>query len=371
MKIFIKTFFLLMVAVVGVSAQWNTPAPIRYVPELPPSCSPLVKNTILVVKYTDPAPGLYICSAVNAYTLVGTGDGPTGIGTFNGLSSTTQSLAIGATDTAAWSSLTSTHTLGLPITAVSGSSRTSYFPYFNGANTFATSPFSWNGTSYQFRNTTLDDTFGFSFTPTVANTTGSLLIGSALSTSLELNDGLQRTTLFAGGDIDLNANGEVLLTSPSTVSLDAQTGKVYVGSIFGTGGKARMIVQNDLGINAIQFYTGGTQLMYLQSSGIVALTPLTIQNKINITRTITTAGTTGNQTINKVAGTVNFAAGTGTAGLTVTNSYVDASSIIVPVTRTNDATCAVKNVVPAAGSFIIRMTANCTAETSVGFIVTN
>jgi len=88
-------------------------------------------------------------------------------------------------------------------------------------------------------------------------------------------------------------------------------------------------------------------------------------------RTITAGGTTGAQTINKPNGTVNFAAATGTAGIVVTNSGVSATSIIFVIPRTNDTTCAVKNVVAAAGSFTIRMTANCTAETSVGFMVTN
>lgn len=91
----------------------------------------------------------------------------------------------------------------------------------------------------------------------------------------------------------------------------------------------------------------------------------------NIVRTITAAGTTGNVTINKLSGTVNIAAGAGTAGVTVTNSTVTANSIVYAIARTNDATCSVKSVVPASGSFVLRTTANCTAETSFGFLVTN
>lgn len=85
--------------------------------------------------------------------------------------------------------------------------------------------------------------------------------------------------------------------------------------------------------------------------------------------TNTTAGTTGNQTINKPSGTVNFAAAA--TAITVTNSLVTTSSIVLAIARTNDTTCAVKNVVPGSGSFVINMTAACTAETSVGFIVNN
>lgn len=83
--------------------------------------------------------------------------------------------------------------------------------------------------------------------------------------------------------------------------------------------------------------------------------------------TITAGGTTGNQTINKPSGTVNFAAAATT--LTVTNSLVTANSLVYAVVRTNDATAVIKNVIPSAGSFVIRLSAAATAETSVGFMV--
>jgi len=90
---------------------------------------------------------------------------------------------------------------------------------------------------------------------------------------------------------------------------------------------------------------------------------------INVTKTITTPGTTGNQTINKLAGTVNIAAA-GTT-VTVTNSLVNANSIIMATIETNDATAVLKNVVPGAGSFVINLTAAATAETAVSFFVIN
>lgn len=86
-------------------------------------------------------------------------------------------------------------------------------------------------------------------------------------------------------------------------------------------------------------------------------------------KTITVAGTTGNQTINKISGTVNFAAGTST--LTVTNSLVSTTSNVFCTIRTNDATAIIKNVVPGSGSFVITLNAAATAETSVGFFVIN
>ena len=86
-------------------------------------------------------------------------------------------------------------------------------------------------------------------------------------------------------------------------------------------------------------------------------------------RTITAGGTTGAQTINKAVGTVNFAAAATT--LVVTNNLVTTSSIIFCTVRTADATATIKSVVPAAGSFTITLGAAATAETSVGFLVTN
>lgn len=85
----------------------------------------------------------------------------------------------------------------------------------------------------------------------------------------------------------------------------------------------------------------------------------------------TSAATTGNQTINGPSGSVRFAAGTGTGGLTVTNSTVNTVSYVLATAQTNDATCSVKNAVPGVQSFVITMTANCTAETKVAFWVMN
>lgn len=83
--------------------------------------------------------------------------------------------------------------------------------------------------------------------------------------------------------------------------------------------------------------------------------------------TITAGGTTGAQTINKTAGTVNMAAGQST--LVVTDSLCTANSLVFAVVRTNDATATIKNVVAGSGSFTITLTAAATAETSLGFFL--
>lgn len=85
--------------------------------------------------------------------------------------------------------------------------------------------------------------------------------------------------------------------------------------------------------------------------------------------TVTAPGTTGARTINKRAGTVNFA---GTFGsLIVTNSFAKEDSIILCTVYTNDTTAYIKNVVRADGSFTIRLGAAATAETVVGFVILN
>lgn len=86
-------------------------------------------------------------------------------------------------------------------------------------------------------------------------------------------------------------------------------------------------------------------------------------------RTLTAVGLTGAKTINKLQGTVRFAAGA--SSLTVTNSFVNQNSFVFCSVRSNDSTAAIKNVVSAVGAFTITLSAAATAETEVAFWVTN
>lgn len=94
-----------------------------------------------------------------------------------------------------------------------------------------------------------------------------------------------------------------------------------------------------------------------------------LAGEVQLNKTITAAGVTGNQTIDKTMGTVNIAAG-GTS-VTVTNNLVTANSIIIPQLRTNDATATIKGYEATAGSFTVYLTAAATAEVSIGFVVLN
>lgn len=86
-------------------------------------------------------------------------------------------------------------------------------------------------------------------------------------------------------------------------------------------------------------------------------------------KTITAGGTTGAQTINKAMGQVNFAAAATT--LVVTNSLVDANSIVLAQVLGTDATAVSVRVTKASGSFTLTLPAAATAETAVEFIVLN
>lgn len=89
----------------------------------------------------------------------------------------------------------------------------------------------------------------------------------------------------------------------------------------------------------------------------------------NLSKTVTAGGTTGAQTINKPAGSVNFAAAA--TSLVVTNSLVTTSSVILCTVATNDTTLKSVQCVAGSGSFTIFGSAAATAETRVNFVVIN
>jgi len=115
----------------------------------------------------------------------------------------------------------------------------------------------------------------------------------------------------------------------------------------------------------------GSGTLWLRSvyvSTNLFLNEATQDARIYLPYTNTAPGTTGAQTINKISGRVNAAAGT--TSLVVTNNRVTAAAHVIVVVSTNDATARITAVVPAAGSFTIFYVAP-TAETSMDFIVLN
>jgi hypothetical protein len=121
--------------------------------------------------------------------------------------------------------------------------------------------------------------------------------------------------------------------------------------------------ENVFGYNA----TGiGSNTVCIGSS---AITKCQVYGDIVLDKTVTAAGTTGAQTINKTVGTVNFAAGA--TSLVVTNNRVSTTSVIIATVATNDTTLKSVIAVAASGSFTLYANAAATAETRVDFIVIN
>jgi hypothetical protein len=110
------------------------------------------------------------------------------------------------------------------------------------------------------------------------------------------------------------------------------------------------------GANRWNFYAAGTAANYFAGD-------------MQLDKTVTAAGTTGAQTINKNAGTVNFAAAA--TSLVVTNDRVTANSIVIATVATNDTTMKSVIAVAGAGSFTLTANAAATAETRVNWLVIN
>lgn len=154
--------------------------------------------------------------------------------------------------------------------------------------------------------------------------------------------------LGANGFLTMPSNGVLRLTDLSETTFN----RIAIGGITSL-------------FPAIKRNGTGIDIRLADDSANAPLTASTLA----LDKTVTPSGTTGNQTINKPIGTVNFAAASTT--LTVTNSLVTTSSIIVCTALKNDATGYVKSVSPSAGSFVITLVAAATAELPVSFIVLN
>lgn len=314
----------------------------------------------------------------------------------------------------------STVTFGSPITGLSGSSRTNFFPYFNGETTLAKSPFGWNGTLYTWNNTALNSEFTQEFTPSTA--AGRWRVGDFTTTPTNYLDLNQSTNIFEARatTTNLRATTTTILTPTQTLAtftdsniligisnanVKSVVGSLTLGDTEGAANNTLLTIDDDntrirgAASSDVSFSTisgtSGIEMGGLTTIGDIfnngnrtkleindGTTTFAFKNvtatgifdldevlNYQLYRTITAAATTGNQTINKPAGTVNFAAGATT--LTVTNSTVSATSIIFCTIQNQDTTATSCFVTKGAGSFQVRLNAAATAETSVGFLVTN
>jgi hypothetical protein len=174
--------------------------------------------------------------------------------------------------------------------------------------------------------------------------------------------------IFSAGDIVTFTNSGGAL--PTSLSLNTE---YYV---VGTPTATTIQVATTLGGTAIVHDGAGTgthtvtraAAIYTRNGNNSAYIPIAT-GKISMDATITATGTTATQTINKPSGSVNAPAAA--TSVTVNNSLVSTSSIVIPVIATNDTTAQIKNVVKSAGSFTINFVSAVTAETRVDFVVFN
>ncbi len=197
--------------------------------------------------------------------------------------------------------------------------------------------------SYTWQNVAANAEFALGFTPSVA--AGSALIGDCTVTP---------TTCLK---LDQTANISTLSSGPGgNINIDSQTGSTVIGDIGG------------LGNSTIIGISDSSQTVDVEAPAELTL----ISPKIGLLRTITAIGTTGAQTINKPAGTLNVAAGQ--SSIVLTNSTIDADSLPFLTLRVADTTCTfIKSAVNNGGAHTLTITLNaaCNATQSIGFLITN
>lgn len=251
-----------------------------------------------------------------------------------------------------------------------------WFRYFNNVNTIVG-----DGTG------TIAVGSGGTGTGTIP-TNGQILIGNSSGTytvaNLTAGAGLFRTNGSGALTVGISNTGVTAGSYGSASSVTTLTVNDQ-GQLTLAGNAAIAIAASQITSGTVSVAQGGTGIATLtanripygngtsafQSSANLTYdgSVFTAKADIVVDKTITPGGTTGAQTINKTAGSVNFAAGA--ISLVVTNSLVTTSSIILATVATDDATMRVMKAVPGAGSFTLISNAAATAETRVNFLVLN
>ena len=251
-----------------------------------------------------------------------------------------------------------------------------WFRYFNNVNTIVG-----DGTG------TIAVGSGGTGTSTIP-TNGQILIGNSSGTytvaNLTAGAGLFRTNGSGALTVGISNTGVTAgsygsASSVTTLTVNAQ------GQLTLAGNAAIAIAASQITSGTVSVAQGGTGIATLTANRIpYGNGTLAFQSSANLTydgsvftakadivvdKTITPGGTTGTQTINKTAGSVNIAAGQ--SGMVVTNSLVTTSSIILATIATNDAAITSVKAVASAGNFSLFADALAVAETRVNFLVLN
>ena len=222
---------------------------------------------------------------------------------------------------------------------------------------------------------------------TTLTATSNMAVGSGISSSVSFNvaktitGSITSVGVYQAGTVQSDVTAAAfsfrseIYTQATAFTLAAYTHYAAKGGTIGAGSAVNM----QAGFHVISDLTGATNNYGFRGSIPAAAgcyncymdgtAPNYFAGDMRFDKTVTAAGTTTPQTINKNAGAVNFAAAD--ASKVVTNSLVTANSIIVATVATNDSTMKSVQVVAAAGSFTLYANAAATAETRVNFLVIN
>lgn len=240
------------------------------------------------------------------------GGAPIGPGllSLNALTASAQFLTVAANDTASWSDSVATHQLRLPITAITGSSRTNFFPNFTTANTFGKSPFSWNGTLFNWQNTALNNTLLFQYTPT--RLAGIFHVGDNVNADFNIDE----------------ATGVIGFVSGGGFNVDTKTSAAEIGDVNGIGTQTLFIL-NDATSSISLFAAAGVALPAQTPKAILTLNTAGVVTSNLLTNGQIPIGATGSNPV--------MAAITAGTGISVTNG---AGSITIA----NDGTAPLSSV---------------------------
>lgn len=189
--------------------------------------------------------------------------------------------------------------------------------------------------------------------------------GNIVTTGSTLNIGLSATTIEIGASTgNTNINNNLIVDGDLQVKGgDITTDQTSFNLLNST--PTTITVGNAATTIEIGASSGNTNV----NNNLIVDLDTSILGQLKLTKTITIAGTTGNATINKQAGSVNFA--TSATSLVVTNNLVTANSVIVTTVATSPTTVVSTSAVAASGSFTLYPNASPNVETRVNWLVIN
>lgn len=148
--------------------------------------------------------------------------------------------------------------------------------------------------------------------------------------------------------------------------LDITSGATVIGDTLNNTNGTKINVSDTAQLITVKAANG---IVPSTAGGVTIGTAVNPFGQVFLDATITAGGTTGAQTINKPAGSVNFAALA--TSLVVTSNKVTTNSVLICTVAANDSTLKSVQCVAAAGSFTMFANAAATAETRVNFWILN